>query len=194
MDAKQFFFERYRGFAEYPEHLVRDLTEHQMRHSPHASLNPISWTLWHIARCEDVGVNRLLTDQNQVFDEGGWHSRLGVPRRDIGTGMSKDQVTQLCEVVNLAELGAYRVAVTDRTVAAVGELPLPELTQELTQRRLRRVFVDEGAGGTVAEDIVEAYVGHTKGWLLGHLVLTHHFYHVGQAFAVRAMHGAPSPW
>ncbi len=194
MDAKQLFFERYHGFHDYPEHLVKDLAEHQLRHSPHASLNPISWTLWHIARCEDVGVNRLLTDHAQVFDDGGWQSRLGVPGREIGTGMSKAQVKHLCEVIILPELFAYRAAVTDRTVAAVGALPLAELDRDLTQKRLRQVLVAEGAGGTVAEDIVQAYDGHTKGWLLGHLVLTHSFYHIGQAFGVRAMLGAPNPW
>jgi hypothetical protein len=194
MDAKQLFFERYQGFHDYPEHLVKDLTEHQLRHAPHPSLNPIAWALWHIARCEDVGVNRLLTDQAQVFDEGGWPSRLRVPGREVGTGMSKVQVTQLCEVISLPELDAYRAAVTDRTVAAVEALPSAELTRELTQPRLRQVFVDEGAGGTLAEEIVEAYNGHTKGWLLGHIVLTHQFYHIGQAFSVRAMLGAANPW
>jgi len=59
MDAKQFFFERYRGFREYPELLLSGLTEHQMRHSPHPPLNPIAWVLWHLARSEDVGVNRV---------------------------------------------------------------------------------------------------------------------------------------
>ncbi|UCG88563.1 MAG: DinB family protein [Gemmatimonadota bacterium] len=194
MDAKQLFFERYQGFREYPEHVVKDLTEDQLRHSPHPSLNPIAWILWHVARCEDVAVNRLLTDHPQVFDEDEWPTRLRVPGREVGTGMSKAHVTQLCEVINLGELDAYRAAVTDRTVAAVAALPLAELTQELMQKRLRQVFVDEGAGGTVAQDIVEAYRGHTKGWLLGHIVLTHPFYHIGQAFSMRAMLGAPNPW
>jgi len=194
MDAKQLFFERYQGFRDYPEHLVKDLTEEQLRHTPHAALNPISWTLWHIARCEDVGVNRLLADHAEVFADGGWQSRLGVRRCDVGTGMSKAEVKHLCEAVNLGELDAYRAAVTERTIAAVDALPLAELTQELTQQRLWRVFVDEGAGGAVAEDIVRAYDGHTKGWLLGHLVLTHSFYHIGQAFGVRALLGAPNPW
>ena len=194
MDAKQLFFERYEGFREYPEHLVKELTDPQMRQAPHPSVNPIAWTLWHTARCEDVGMNRLLTDGLQVFDEDGWPDRLRVPGREIGTGMTRDQVARLCGVVSLDDLYAYRAAVRERTVSVVSALPLAELTSPLTRPRLRRVFVDEGAGGPAAEDIVEAYAGHTKGWLLGHLALTHNFYHIGQAFAVRAMLGAPSPW
>ena len=194
MDAKQLFFERYHGFQEYPEHLLAGLSEHQVRHSPHPSLNPIAWSLWHIARCEDVGVNRLLTDRDQVLDAGRWPERLRVPAREVGTGMSKTQVTDLCAAIDLSALAAYRAAVTDRTVAVVEALPTVELNGELTGERLRQVFVDESAGGAAAEDIVAAYRGHTKGWLLGHIVLTHHFYHIGQAFGVRALLGAPNPW
>jgi len=127
MDAKQFFFERYRGFREYPELLLSGLTEHQMRHSPHPPLNPIAWVLWHLARSEDVGVNRVLTDHGQVLDAGGWPTRLGVPNREVGTGMSRAQVTQLCEGISLSELGAYRTAVTDRTESAIQALPSAEL-------------------------------------------------------------------
>ena len=59
---------------------------------------------------------------------------------------------------------------------------------------LKQVFVAEGLVKTSAPTLVDAYSGQTKGWLLGHLVLTHNYYHIGQAFAVRAMHGLPSPW
>jgi hypothetical protein len=194
MDAKQLFFERYEGFREYPEHVVKDLTEDQLRRAPHPSLNPIAWLLWHITRCEDVGANRLLLDRVQVWDEGAWPSRLRVPRRDVGTGMPRAEVTELCRVIDLRELEAYRAAVANQTMAAVKALPLAELTRELLQKRLRQVFVDEGAGGAQAEAIVQAYAGHTKGWLLGHLILTHEYYHIGQAFTARAILGAPNPW
>ncbi len=194
MDAKQLFFERYEGFREYPQHLVNGLTETQLRQSPQAALNPISWTLWHIARSEDIGVNRLLVDGSQVFDECEWSSRLRVSRRDLGTGMSKAEVAQLSESINLAELDAYRAAVWNHTVSVVTALPLAELADTLSQKRLRKVLADEEAGGALAEEIIQAYEGHTKGWLLGHLALTHSFYHIGQAFGVRALFGADNPW
>lgn len=194
MDAKQFFFERYDGFREYPEHLVDGLSEEQLRHSPHPSLNPIAWTLWHMARCEDVGVNRLLTDQTQLLDEDEWKIRLRVSDRGIRTGMSKAQVTELCALISLPELHAYRAAVTQHTDTAVQALPSAELMRELTQERLRQVFVDEGAGGAAADTLVDAYDGHNRGWLLGHLILTHNYYHIGQAFGVRVLHGAANPW
>lgn len=194
MDAKQLFFARYHGFREYPEHLLKGLTEQQIRQAAHAALNPIAWTLWHITRCEDVGANRLLADRAQVLDDGAWTTRLQVAQRGVGTGMSKNQVTRLSAAIDLSELNAYRAAVMDRTQDVVGALPLDELNHELKPKRLRQVFVVEEAGGPAAESIVEAYRGRTKGWLLGHLLLTHHYYHIGQAFGVRAVHGAVNPW
>lgn len=194
MDAKQLFFERYRGFQEYPPLLLGGLTDRQLRRSPHPALNPIAWVLWHIARCEDVGVNRLLTDGSQVLDDDGWTTRLRVADRGIGTGMTKNQVARLCADIDLAQLRAYLAAVTHRTEAVVGAMSVNDLSHELAGERLRRVFVHEGAGGAVGERLAELYGGHTRGWLLGHIVLTHHFYHIGQAFGVRAMHGAPNPW
>ena len=41
LDAKQLFLERYEGFREYPVHLVRGLSDSQLRHSPNGVLNPI---------------------------------------------------------------------------------------------------------------------------------------------------------
>lgn len=194
MDAKQLFFERYRGFQEYPDLLLDGLSDHQLRHSPHPALNPICWALWHIARCEDVGVNRLLTAGTQVLDDGKWSARLRVSERCIGTGMSTADVEGLCSEIDLSELAAYRSAVTDRTESVVGDLRSADLTQRLDKEKLRQVFVHEGAGGSAAEELVEAYAGHTRGWLLGHIALTHHFYHIGQAFGIRALYGATNPW
>jgi hypothetical protein len=108
--------------------------------------------------------------------------------------MSKAEVARLCAEIDLAELTAYRSAVTDRTESVVGDLPSADLTQWLKEEKLRQVFVHEGAGGPAAEVLVEAYAGHTRGWLLGHIALTHHFYHIGQAFGIRAMYGAANPW
>jgi len=194
MDAKQFFFARYEGFQEYPERLVKGLSEEQQRKSPQPALNPIAWTVWHIARCEDVGASLLLAEGPQVWHGDGWPERLRVPAPGMGTGMTKDEVAELCAAVDLVELRAYRAAVVARTRQVIGDLPPGELDAGLDRARLERVIVTDGAGGAVAAAVVEAYAGNTKGWLLGHLVLTHSFYHIGQAFGVRALHGAPNPW
>jgi len=194
MDAVQLFRERHDGFREYPERLVDGLTEEQLRLSPRPPLNPIVWTLWHIARCEDVGVHRLLGGGPQELDAGGWEERLRSRERSIGTGMSKADALRLAETVDLDALQAYRRVVADRTAAFVRALDPAGLSDPLEPALLNRVFREEGAGGPAADGLVAAYTDRTRGWMLGHLGLTHSYYHVGQAFGVRALWGAANPW
>jgi hypothetical protein len=55
-------------------------------------------------------------DGREVFDEGGWTSRLGAGRREVGTAMTSDEVSDLTARVSIPALRAYWVAVGQRTV------------------------------------------------------------------------------
>ena len=71
-----------------PDMLLRDMSEEQLRLSPRDDQNSVAWLLWHIARCEDVVGGAILSSGGQVLDDG-WDVKMGVPRRDIGTGMTR---------------------------------------------------------------------------------------------------------
>ena len=194
MDIKEFFLERYSAFQDYPEYLLEGMTEKQIRESPDPSLNPIAWLLWHAARSEDIGVNRLLVDGVQVFTSGPWRSLRAAEPKRFGTGMTKEEVGALSSRINLSELKAYRSAVFNQTIAVVNALDAAKLDDLLTKNRLRTVFDDEGVGGDAADWLVDMYADNTKGWLLGHLALTHNYYHIGQAATVRKLFGLENRW
>ena len=62
--------------------LLADLSDEQMRTPPCPGVNTLTWLVWHMARVEDIGLNRFVTDGEQVFDGGGWGRRLwGAPPR-----------------------------------------------------------------------------------------------------------------
>ena len=44
------------------DRLFDRLSEEQLRCRPHPVLNSVAWVVWHIARAEDVGVNRFVTN------------------------------------------------------------------------------------------------------------------------------------
>ena len=67
---------------------LRGLSAAQLRGRWRAAFNPPVWLLWHMARIEDVAANLLLTDGTQVLDGDDWPARLGMARRDVGTGMT----------------------------------------------------------------------------------------------------------
>lgn len=195
MIATRFFLERHRPLhGELIPLLLRPLSEDQLRARPHTVLNPIGWMLWHMARAEDVGVNRLVADRGQLFDEEDWAARLNVGRRDIGTSMSSDEVRELASAIDLRALTGYREAVARRTVQAVQELEPARLDEPVEAALVERVLLDEGAAGPDARWLAPEYAGQTRAWCLNHFGLTHNFYHLGQAFVARKFLGVPGPW
>src|SRR5260370_409174 len=112
MDAIDFFLARYEQVPRVlTDPAIGRLTERQLRGRPQPGVNSVAWLLWHMARVEDVGVNRFVVDRAQVLDDG-WLGRLGVARRDVGTGMSDAEVDDLSARVHLEPLPGYWDPVT----------------------------------------------------------------------------------
>lgn len=182
------FLARHRPLHEelIPE-LLEGLSEDQLRFRPQPGLPPIAWLLWHMARCEDVGANRLASDGTQVLSSGRWPERLGVPNRDHGTGMTGEAVDRLSRRVALRALEKYRQAVAASTRRVAEELTEHELDSRLPRSHVRRVLFEEDVAGPGAEWIEPHYVGQPRGWCLMHCCLTHNFYHLGQAVLVKKL-------
>ena len=203
MDALQFFWTRYaaRGGASAPgaagqalgmaARWMDGLTEPQIRVAPHPGVNTIAWLLWHAARVEDVGVNRLVVDDRQVFDRGGWAPRLNVARRDFGTGMTPDEVHAMSARIDLDALRAYWEAVGRRTGEVVAGLRAEELDEVRDAAYLGRLFAQDGFLTEDALWVRDYMEGQTRGFFLCHLALTHNFVHNGEANAIRGLMGHP---
>jgi hypothetical protein len=93
--------------------LLRGISEEQQRLIPADGQNSVVWLLWHVTRCEDVTLGSVLSHRGQVLDEG-WADKLGVDRRDIGTGMRPHEVRDLSQRVDIPALVGYRLAVARR--------------------------------------------------------------------------------
>src|SRR5688572_25993416 len=146
MNAQELFLRRYR-----PDHpgmrsnhtgmsrrMMADLSEAQVRRPPYPGVNTLAWLVWHVARVEDIGINRFVTDGEPVFDTGAWGARLGVARRDLGTGMTPDDVLELSARIDIPALHAYWDAVEERTLAVVERLHGEELDTILDEAHVRR--------------------------------------------------------
>jgi hypothetical protein len=173
--------------------LLDRLTADQCRLRPHG-VNSVAWLLWHVARCEDIGVNRLLVDRPQLFDEQEWGPRMGVPFRHYGTGMTDAEVTELSNTIDLSALREYWNLVGRRTVEVISTLNEGDLDPIIDTAHLRRVLFDEGVLGPNAGWIWEngTYTNKTKGEIgLGHLALTHSYGHLYEARVVCGLLGLP---
>jgi len=163
------------------DRLFDRLSEEQLRCRPHPVLNSVAWVIWHIARAEDVGVNRFVTDGRQVLDEGNWNEKLLIPNRDHGGGMTDAVVTALSQQIDLPALRAYYNAVRARTVE-VSKTLTPEQLDEIpsTADRLR-IIIEEGILSPPPALDRRPYADYSRGALLIHLALTHsygHYYEV----------------
>ena len=170
---------------------INGLSDEQLR-SCQNNLNSIAWILWHMARCEDVAISRIIFDQEQVFDEDNYSSSLKASRRDIGTSMSFKEVIDLSNQIDLNSLREYSVEVATKTQKVIRELPLEQLNLIPDRAYLKKVLLEEGALNKNSEWVAEHYSNKTKGWFLGHLGLTHPRGHLGQIILIRKLFGLGS--
>jgi len=152
-------------------------------------LNSIAWIVWHMARAEDFGVQRLVGHRPQIFDQEGWMARLNVPLRHCGTAMADEEVSDLSLRIDLAALRDYWAAVGRGTLAVVRTLHPDDLDEVIDPAFLHHVIVDEGVFGPNTDFVEPLYRGHNKGFFLAHLGLTHNYEHAAEALVIRGLLG-----
>lgn len=166
------------------------LDEQQLRRRPEPGANSAAWLLWHLARTEDVLVNAVLAGRGQVLDEEGWAHRLGIGRRDIGTGMAPAEVAALSEAVDVGAVREYRRAVGRRTRAVVLGMPAAWWDEPTTAADAGRA-ADAGAFAPEAAWVPKVWTGLRRGVLLGRNAVMHNSLHLGELMALRPRIGAP---
>ncbi|MDP9358996.1 MAG: DinB family protein [Chloroflexota bacterium] len=117
MDIREFFLTQHArshaaavagGDPSNQDLLLSGVTEEQIRQRPHPSTNSLAWLLWHMTRAEDIGINLVIAGRGQVLDEEKWATRLGIPHRDLGAGMTDKEVEGFTERIDISALLAYR--------------------------------------------------------------------------------------
>lgn len=194
MDAIDFFLSRYGDLhGGLVEGLFSKLSEPQLRSRPHPGVNTVAWLVWHSARIEDLGLNRFLSDRGQVLD-AGWLERLGVPRRDVGTGMTDAEVDDLSARIDLQGLQGYWGAVGARTLEIVATLRGGDLEMLVPGERVREVVRADGAVAPGVEWLTEFWAGgRTRAWVLAQTALLHPYGHYYEARVAAGLWGARSP-
>jgi hypothetical protein len=194
MDAISFFLLRYGDLHRLLiDDLLNGLSDAQLRGRPTPGVNTIAWLLWHMARIEDVGVNRFVVDGTQVLDDG-WAERLAVPRRDVGTGMNDGEVDELSARIDLRALRGYWEAVTERTLGVVEAVRGSNLESLVPAERVEHVAKAEGAVAAGAEWLTKFWAGgRSRGWILSQLPFLHVYGHSFEARVVKGLWGVRSP-
>lgn len=164
--------------------LLDGLTDEQLRLRPGDVGNSLAWLLWHITRIEDVATNVVLTAGPQVLDEEGWHERLKVERRDVGTGMAEVSVADFGSRVDIPGLRAYRAAVGCRTRELITAMRPEELLLPVTSADVDRAAAT-GAFAPEGEWLRSFWTGRPKAWYLSWTAVGHSYVHLGEAMTVK---------
>ncbi len=178
-----------RGLADdqewsFQDEVLADLADAHLRRSPDAGSHSIAWLLWHIARIEDVTMNLLVAGQPQVLDSE-WTGRLGLARRDVGTGMDDAEVADVSARIDIGALLAYRLAVGGCTRTIVGGLQPADLWQAIEPPRIAELLA-AGAVSGAARDLAETWATWKKVRFLLMPATRHSFTHLNEARRLRS--------
>lgn len=167
----------------FEDEIVTGLTDEQLRLRP-THLPSIDWLLWHAARTEDVTINLLVAGGSQVLTDEDWLDRLHLMRRDTGTGMNDEEVTDFSAHVVVPAVRAYRLAVGQRTQAIIERLTVADVQAPIDAAGLQALII-EGALADAAAELGPFWATKPKGFFLTRTATSHNFLHLQQAQRVR---------
>lgn len=190
MDGLALFSERYDAIhGGFVEELFEGLGDEQVRQRP-SGVNSIAWLVWHLTRVQDAAVSRFVDDRPQVLEEGRWNASMNLERRDVGPGMTGDEVAALSARIDVDALRGYHRAVAERTRLIATALPPAAWSEIVTGERVRHVVAAEAllieAGQWVGDFWAQ---GRSRGWYLLQVAVLHPYGHCFEGLVTRGLLG-----
>jgi hypothetical protein len=104
--------------------ILYGLTTEQLTYRVDVDANPIAWLIWHLTRIQDDHMAAAF-GVSQVWTDGGWAARFGLPPVSIDTGYGHNRV-QVAAVSEACAASAlltdYHEAVYQQTVKLVSSI------------------------------------------------------------------------
>jgi hypothetical protein len=191
MDTRAFFLEQYDTVRTIVNDMfLNGLDDDQLRHQPKEGLNSMAWYLWHTSRWQDFANTLIEEDRPQILDDG-WVAQLRVPRRDVGTGMTRDECTAFNQSIDLPAVRAYWDAVGEAVRAVARSIPVEQLSMPVDVARLRRMKDDGTLANERAMWLPSFLEGKNKAWFLSMAVWHTAEHLLGGVACVRRVSGVP---
>jgi hypothetical protein len=137
------------------------------------------YVLWHMARHQDVAVNRVLAHTDEVVE--AWTDRLGVDT-DLWRGLAEAEDGDLVEILDPEAVDGYMLAVLDRSAAWLADADLGDLdaTAE-TDEALRGLGLPEDR----FDWLYNMWRGKPRSFFLSWEAIGHGYNHLGELIAIR---------
>jgi len=177
----------------FEDDVFDELSPQQCRTIPAGGDQSIAWSIWHIARIEDVTVNVLVAGGEQVYTRDDWLKRMAIAVPSTGNLMGIVQVVELSQAIEFDALRAYRMAVGRRTRHIVQALSVEDIKTRVNPTRLQRLL-DEDAVVPEAQDLIDYWSRRTIAGLLLMPPTRHNFVHLNEALKIKKKlhHNSPN--
>jgi len=170
--------------AELQNVLTHNAVE-RLRARPHRDMNSMVWSVWHSFRSEDACISRFVAPCEQVFTTQHFLTRMAVPFRGDGFGMSSDDVTALSNEIVVAELIAYGQAVQAQSAAAIAQMSDWDFATPFTESAIRHACATYA---DLANDDVQSTVNYAVSMSKATYIMKHYYghsqYHLGEISAI----------
>ncbi|WP_449074673.1 phage head-tail adapter protein [Ruminococcus sp.] len=92
----------------------------------------IAYSIWHIARIEDIVAHTLIANDEQVFFSGNWQKKIGSPIITTGNELVKDEIKEFSQRLDIEKLYSYAEEVKKATELLLTELPFDKLKEKIS--------------------------------------------------------------
>jgi DinB superfamily len=178
------------GEWSFEDAVLDDLSPDQLRRLPPVKASgevphSLAWLVWHMTRCEDITLNRLVAGQPQVLLREGWLARLNTAARDTANAMTPAEVAEFSRQVDLEALRQYRLAVGRSTQQIARSLQPADLKRKVLPERMRQIW-DEGAVVEAAHVVPDYWAKRDVAGLLLMPATRHLLSHWNEALAYKS--------
>jgi len=168
----------------FEDDLLDDMTEGHVRRIPQNCEHSVAWSIWHIARIEDVTMNILVAGRSQIVQGDKWLERMKIDIPHTGNAMSEAAVAHLSATIDVEALRAYRLAVGRGTREIARQLQPKEISQKVDPQRLEQLMV-EGAVVEEARDLIDYWGKRNIAGLLLMPATRHNLVHLNKALRLK---------
>ena len=112
----------------YIDRAIKGLSADELAFSPKSHSNSVAFLLWHVARVEDLWINRILLAGKEIYEVDGWYKKFGTPAEDSGFGYDVKKLRTL-PLPKLELLQAYAAAVREKTLDYLSTLNQKKLDE-----------------------------------------------------------------
>src|SRR4030042_1200613 len=128
MKVNEFIAKTLEESGGYVAEAIEGLSPGELAFRPRPHSNSIAFLLWHLARVEDLWINRILLAGKELYETEGWYKKFGTPAQDNGFGYDVAKLNAW-PVPSLKLLTEYAVAVRVKTLAYLKSLTAVKLAE-----------------------------------------------------------------